>query len=153
MLVDIDQRGRRTMRAFLGEFDRVTLGVILAGIAIGAIWVALLDLGVVIAFIVLLIASIVLISRRRWIEIGLMLVAIGATAQLGYALFGAPAIPPPGTSGPEDLEIVAPGVAGLIMYGGIAMVLFVGAWDLWEGLRRERLDRAHRRRRRQMRES
>jgi hypothetical protein len=141
------------MRAFLGEFDRVTLGVTVAGIAIGAVWVALLDLGVVIAFAVLLVASIALITRRRWIEIGLMLVAIGATVQLGYALLGVPPLPPPGTGGPEDLEIVAPGVAGLLMYGGIVMVFIVGAWDLWEGLRRERLDREHRRRRRQMRES
>jgi hypothetical protein len=135
------------MRAFLGEFDRVTLGVAAAGVAIGTIWMALLDLGVVIAFATLLVGSIVLITRRRWIEIGLMLVAIGTTVQLGYALFGAPPPPSPGTAGPEDLELVAPGVAGLLTYGGIAMVVVVGAWDLWEGLRRERLDREHRRRR------
>ena len=135
------------MRAFLGEFDRVTLGVVAAGFAIGVVWVALLDLGVVIAFATLLVGSIVLISRRRWIEIGLLLVAIGATVQLGYAVFGAPPPPPPGSAGPEDLEFVAPGVAGLLTYGGVAMVVIVGAWDLWEGLRRERLDREHRRRR------
>lgn len=42
---------------------------------------------------------------------------------------------------------VATGVAGLVTYAGIALVVVVGAWDLWEGLRRERLDREHRKRR------
>lgn len=142
------------MRAFIGQFDQVSLGVVLSGAAIGAVWLIALDLGIAIAGITLLVGSVLLIVHHRWIEIGLLMFGIGLVVMSGYALFGpppeSPAVidpldaPVPGTI---VAEVFAPGIAGLLLIGGVAFTLVIAAWDLWEGLRRERLEARHRRRR------
>lgn len=142
------------MRAFIGQFDQVSLGVVLSGAAIGAVWLIALDLGIALAGITLLVGSVLLIVHHRWIEIGLLMIGIGLVVVSGYALFGPPPelpavidpldAPVPGTI---VAEVFAPGMAGLLLIGGVAFTLMVAAWDLWEGLRRERLEARHRRRR------
>jgi hypothetical protein len=38
-------------------------------------------------------------------------------------------------------------MGGLLLFAGIGLAVVVGAWDMWEARRRERLDVRHRRRR------
>lgn len=142
------------MRAFIGEFDRLSLGVSLLGAAIGAVWLLAMELGILLASITILVACVALIIHHRWIEIGLLMIAIGLVVVVGYRIFGAPSVPPavvdPITGAtPVPTEAFAPGMAGLILIGGLGLTAVVAAWDLWEGHRRERLDRRHRQRREQ----
>jgi hypothetical protein len=141
------------VRAFLGQFDGVSLGVFLLGTAIGAVWLVALDLGIVLAGIALLVGSVALIIHHRWIEIALLMIGVSLVVQVGYWIFGVPPEPPvvydPNSLGSFPAEVFAPGMAGIILLGGLAMGVVVGAWDMWEGRRRERLDERHRRRRAQ----
>jgi hypothetical protein len=142
------------MRAFVGQFDRVSLGVFGLGAAIGAVWLVALDLGVALAAVALLIGAVAFIIHHRWFEIGLLMIGIGLVVQVGYWIFGTPPEPPimldPAV--PDGLlampaEAFAPGMAGLILIGGVLVAVVVGTWDVLEGRRRERLDERHRRRR------
>lgn len=142
------------MRAFIGQFDRVSLGVFLMGAAIGVIWLVALDLGVAAAGITVVIASIMLIIHHRWIEIGLLMIGIGLVVCLGYWALGSPPPPPPVAFDPNSpasatisVELFAPGMAGLFLIGGVLMSVVIGVWDMSEARRRERLDRRHRERR------
>lgn len=143
------------MRAFLGQFDRVSLDVFLLGTAIGAVWLVALDLGIMLAGVSLLVGSVALIIHHRWIEIALLMIGIGLVVQLGYWIFGVPPEPPvvidpdvlEGYGAPIVAEVIAPGMAGLILVGGVVLGAVVGAWDLWDGRRRERLQERHNRRR------
>jgi hypothetical protein len=143
------------MRAFLGQFDRVSLGVFLVGAAIGAVWLVALDLGIVLAAIFLLVGSVALIIHHRWIEIALLMVGIGLVVQVGYWIFGAPPEPPividpdglDWYGAPIVAEVFAPGMSGLILAGGVILGIVVGGWDLSDGRRRERLEKRRRQRR------
>lgn len=141
------------MRAFIGQFDRVSLGIFLLGAAIGVVWLVALDLGVLLVALVLLIGSVALIIQHRWIEIGLLMVGIGLVVQVGYWVFGEPPEPPlvfdpnGGWYVPIAAEVYAPGMAGLLLFGGVVFTAVIGAWEMWEGRRRERLEERHRRRR------
>jgi len=143
------------MRAFIGQFDRVSVGVFALGAAIGAVWLVALDLGIALAGIALLVGSVALIIHHRWIEIALLMIGIGLVGQAGYWIFGAPPEPPvvvdpdvvDGYGVPVLAEVFAPGMAGVTLVGGVALAVVIGAWDMWEGRRRERLDKRHRRRR------
>jgi len=139
------------MRAFIGQFDRVSLGIFLLGAAIGVVWLVALDLGVLLVGLVLVIGSISLIVQHRWIEIGLLMVGIGLVVQVGYWIFGEPPEPPlvfdpnGGWYVPIAAEVYAPGMAGLLLFGGVTFTSVIAAWDMWEGRRRERLEERHRR--------
>ncbi|HEX7197631.1 MAG TPA: hypothetical protein VF364_12460 [Candidatus Limnocylindria bacterium] len=140
------------MRAFFGEFDRLSLGVVLIGASIGAVWLVAMNLGMLLASVAITVGCVTLIIRHRWIEIGLLMIAIGLVVVVGYGTFGPPPVPPPvvdpvsgGTTVPP--EVFGPGMAGLILIGGFGLTAVVATWDLWEGQRRERLDRRHRERR------
>ncbi len=141
------------MRAFIGQFDRVSLGIFLLGAAIDAVWLVALDLGVLLVALVLLIGSVALIIQHRWIEIGLLMVGIGLVVQVGYWIFGEPPEPPfvfdpnGGWHVPIAAEVYAPGMAGLLLFGGLIVTTVIAAWEIWEGRRRERLDERRRRRR------
>lgn len=147
------------MRAFAGQFDHVSLQVFGLGAAVGAVWLLALDLGMVLAGLTLLVGSVALITRHRWIEIALLMIGIGLVVMVGYAIVGAPAVPPPaeidlnipapnpGAYPSVVAEVFAPGMAGLILAGGVILGAVVGTWDLLEGRRRQRLDERHRRRR------
>lgn len=142
------------VRAFVAQFDRASLGVALLGAAIGLVWLVALDLGIAIAGITLLVGSIALIVHHRWIEIGLLMIGIGLVVAVGYAVLGPPPIPPqvidplnPPASLPIVAEVFAPGMAALILSGGLILTVAIGAWDVWEGRRRQRLDERHRQRR------
>lgn len=141
------------MRAFIGEFDRVSLLLFVLGAAIGVTWLISLDLGVAAAWITVVIGSIALIIHHRWIEIGLLMVGIGLVVQLGYWAFGSPP-PPPIVLGPEGLppgtisvERFAPGMAGLFLIGGAILTAAVGALDISDARRRHRLEGRRRLRR------
>jgi len=141
------------MRAFIGQFDRVSLGIFLLGAVIGAVWLVALDLGMLLVALVLVIGSVALIIKHRWIEIGLLMVGIGLVVQVGYWIFGVPPEPPPvfdpngGWYVPLAAEVYAPGMAGLLLFGGLIFTAVIAVWEIWEGRRRERLDERHRRRR------
>ena len=141
------------MRAFIGQFDSASLGVFMLGAAIGVVWLVALDLGVLLAALAILIGSVALIIHHRWIEIGLLMIGIGLVIQLGYWVFGEPREPPlvfdpiGGWYVPLAAEVFAPGMAGLLLFGGLIFSAVIGAWELWEGRRRQRLDERHRRRR------
>jgi len=145
--------GRRTLRAFIGEFDRVSAGIFLLGAAIGVVWLIALDLGVAAAWITVVIGSVALIIHHRWIEIGLLMIGIGLIVQLGYWAFGSPPAPPivldPNTpaSAFVPVEMFAPGMAGLFLIGGVLLCVVIGARDMSDARRRERLDMRHRERR------
>ena len=139
------------MRAFIGEFDRLSLGVTLCGAAIGALWLVSVDLGVLAAALALTIGGVVLIVRHRWIEIALLMMSISGVVLLGDVVLGGPPVPPARVAGyhvaPVATETMARGVAVLVLIGGVALGLVVGTWDFAEARRRERLDRRHRGRR------
>lgn len=141
------------MRAFIGQFDRVSLGVLLLGAAIGVVWLVALDLGVLLVGLALLIGSVTLIIHHRWIEIGLLMLGIGLVVQAGYWVFGEPPEPPlvfdpdGGWYMPLATEVYAPGMAGLLLVGGAIFTVVIGVWEVREGQRRKRLDRRHRERR------
>ncbi len=134
------------MRAFVGQFDRVSLGVVGLGVALGVIWLAAVDLGVALAGLVVIVAAISLIIHHRWVEIALLMIAVGVTVQVGYGIFGVPAVPQV-TGGFVPTEAYAPGLATLLWAAGLMLGAVVGAWDMWEARRRERLEARHRRRR------
>ena len=139
------------MRAFIGQFDRAALGILLLGAAIGVVWLVALDLGVVLAAVAVLIGSMTLIVRHRLIEIGLLMIGIGLVVQVGYWVFGQPPEPPIiyGSDGMPTIpaELFAPVMAALLLIGGVVFSVVVGAWEMWEGRRRQRLERSHRARR------
>jgi hypothetical protein len=143
------------MRAFVGQFDHVSLAVFGLGAGLGAVWLVALDLGMALAGLTLLVGSVALIVHHRWIEIALLMIGIGLVVTVGYWIFGAPPEPPlvldpdilEGYGAPIVAEVFAPGMAALILVGGVLLGAVVGAWDLWEGRRRQRLDERHRRRR------
>jgi hypothetical protein len=141
------------MRAFIGQFDRVSSEIFLLGAAIGVVWLVALDLGVLLAALAIVIGSVALIIHHRWIEIGLLMVGIGLVARVGYWIFGEPPEQPlvfdpiSGWYVPLATEVFAPGMAGLLLFGGAIFTLVIGIWEMREGRRRERLDRRHRERR------
>lgn len=140
------------MRAFIGQFDSVSRGVFGLGLAIGAVWLVLLDLGVILAVAALLVGSVVLITQGRWLDIGLLMIGIGLVVQVGYWILGPPepsAVIDNPAGLPEILpvELYAPGTAGLLLFGGLVYTIVVGAWELAEGRRRERLEARRARRR------
>ena len=138
------------MRAFVGQFDRVSLALFALGSGIGAVWLVALDLGMVLAATALVVGSIALVTRHRWIEIGLLMVGIGLVVQVGYWILGPPHEPPslpPELGGAIPPEVFAAGMAGLLLVGGLLLPTVVGVWDLWEARRRERLEASHERRR------
>ncbi|MEA2650922.1 MAG: hypothetical protein QOI85_643 [Chloroflexota bacterium] len=139
------------MRAFIGQFDRASLTILLLGAAIGVVWLVALDLGVVLAAVVVLVGSVTLIVRHRLIEIGLLMIGIGLVVQVGYSIFGPPPQPPI-IDDPDGMPVIpaalfAPLMGGLLLIGGVALCVVVGTWETWEGRRRERLERSHRARR------
>ena len=124
------------MRAFIGQFDRVSLGISLLGGGIGAVWLLAMDLGIALAAFTVLIGSVALIIHHRWIEIGLLMIGIGVVVVVGYWIFGAPPAPPlivdPVTGAiPVPTEVIAPGMAGLILIGGIGLAVVVGRGISW----------------------
>lgn len=142
------------MRAFIGNFDHVSLAVVGLGGLIGAVWLVALDLGLILAAVTLLIGTIVLITRHRWIEIGLLMTAIGLVTVAGYSLLGDPEPPPivrtPGLPSAYEaipVETFAPGMAWLLLVGGLALIVVIGAWDLSNARRRLRLEARHEARR------
>lgn len=141
------------MRAFIGQFDRVSVGIFLLGAAIGVVWLVALDLGLLLVALALLIGSVTLIIHHRWIEIGLLMSGIGLVVMVGYWAFGEPPEPPlvfdpnAGWYVPIAAEVYAPGMAGLLLFGGLIFTAVIAAWEIWEGRRRQRLDERHRRRR------
>ena len=121
------------MRAFFGEFDRLSLGVLLIGASIGAVWLVAMNLGMLLATIAITVGCVTLIIRHRWIEIGLLMIAIGLVVVVGYGIIGSPPVRPPsvdpvtgGTTVPP--EVFGPGMAGLILIGGFGLT--AGGGDL-----------------------
>ena len=115
------------MRAFIGQFDRASLGVFLLGAAIGAVWLVALDFGVLLAALAILIGSVALIIHHRWIEIGLLMFGIGLVVRSGIGCLESPGAAPRVRSNggwyvPIAAEVFAPGTAGLLLFGGLSSV-------------------------------
>jgi hypothetical protein len=113
------------MRSLLARLDRLSWIVIGVGVVVGLLWVLVLPLGIALSGIAGLFSLIVLGFRRRWLEIGLLLVAIGLVPLLAYRWFGAPLVD---GLGPDELsmELMAPGAAYVFFVIGLAITLAAG---------------------------
>lgn len=113
------------MRSLLARLDRLSWIVIGAGLVVGVLWVLVLPLGIALSGIAGLFSLIVLGFRGRWLEIGLLLVAIGVMPLLFYRWFGAPLVD---GLGPDELsmELMAPGAAYVFFVIGLAITLAAG---------------------------
>lgn len=132
------------MRAFVGQLDRFTLWVLLGGLALGALWLISLRLGIIASGFVVIVAPILFVTRHRWLEIGLLLVATGLVPSVSYQLFGGPPARPlldDGTTIP--VENYAHASAYVLVFLGTVVLLVTVVLDLLAARRRERLGRLH----------
>lgn len=115
------------MRSLLARLDRLSWITIGIGLFVGLVWVLVLPLGIALSGIVGLFSLIVLGFRQRWLEIGLLLVAIGVVPLLAYRWFGAPVVD---TLGANELsmELMAPGAAYVFFVIGLAIMIVAGLW-------------------------
>jgi hypothetical protein len=82
------------MRALGAGLDREVTVAGIAGIVIGAVWLAWTGPGFVLAWAALIAGVVAWILRRRWVEVGTFMLATGLVPALGYRIFGPPEVPP-----------------------------------------------------------
>ena len=113
------------MSSLLARLDRWSWIAIGAGVTVGLAWVLVLPVGIALSGIVGLFSLIVLGLRRRWLEIGLLLAAIGVMPLLAYRWFGAP---PVDSLGEDELsmELMAPGAAYVFFVIGLVVAMVGG---------------------------
>ncbi|HET8777534.1 MAG TPA: hypothetical protein VFN76_07735 [Candidatus Limnocylindria bacterium] len=137
------------MRTFVGELDRFTAVVVAIGSVVGLLWALILPVGIGLSGFVAAVGAMLLVIRRRWLEIGLLLLPIGLIPLVAYRWFGAPVVEAlPGDR--PSLELIAPGAAYLFFIVGLAVTMVAGWHDLRNAQRRERVEAAHAERRRRL---
>jgi hypothetical protein len=136
------------MQAFLGQLDRVTLAAGVVGALTGLLWIVNLPFGLAMTGLVAAIGTMLLVLNRRWLEVGVLLAAIGIVPSFAYRLSGPPPLPDPPPLTGTPAEVLAPGGAYFFLVAGIATIVVAGYFELRHGTRRERLaaERAERRR-------
>ena len=134
------------MRAFMGELDRTSLTALVVGLAIGAAWIVSLPAGFILTGVVLPIGAIILVIGRRWLEVGLLLAAIGIVPSVAYRVLGPPPLPVPMPETFTPPEILAPGGAYFLLLVGTIVVVVAASLEMRHGRRRERQEREHARR-------
>ena len=113
------------MRSLLLRLDRLTWICVAVGFVVGLVWVLVLPLGIALSGIVGLFSLIVLGLKRRWLEIGLLLLAIGFVPLLSYRWFGAPPVEGLGEN-ELSMELMAPGAAYVFFVIGLAITILAG---------------------------
>lgn len=136
------------MRAFLRQLDTETAVVAGVGVLIGLVWLASLPLGLALTGVVAPMGAILLVLRRRWIEIGILLAAMGLVPLLAYRAFGPPVVTAPLRDDVMPIELLAPGGAYFLLVAGVVVALVAGVLELQHGRGRERRGAAHSVRRR-----
>ena len=113
------------MRSLLRGFDRLTGTVVGIGLAVGLAWVLLLPLGIALSGVVAVLGTVLLAFRRRWLEIGLLLLSMGLVPLLAYRWFGAPVVAT--VSGDRlSMELMAPGAAYVFFVIGLGVAITAG---------------------------
>lgn len=134
------------MRAFMGELDRTSLIVLVVGLAVGAAWIVSLPAGLILTGVALPIGAIILVIGRRWLEVGLLLAAVGVVPSVAYRVFGPPPLPVPMPEAFTPPETLAPGGASFLLLVGMIVVVVAASGEMRHGRRRQRQEREHARR-------
>jgi Ni/Fe-hydrogenase subunit HybB-like protein len=127
------------MRAFLADLDREVVIAGVVGLVVGGAWLAWTGPGFLLACAALLGGAVAWIARRRWIEVGALMLAAGAVPAAGYRLVGPPDVPPRQLPDSVQIERFAPGTADLLVVAGIVSIAVVAVLTVREGRRRDRL--------------
>jgi hypothetical protein len=127
------------MRAFLADLDREVALAAIAGVVIGLIWLAWTGPGFVLAWSALVAGVLTWILRRRWLEVGVLLVTTAAVPAIGYRLLGPPAIRATVVPDVIPVEDFAPGAADLLVVTGLVSLAVVTILAVRDGRRREQL--------------
>jgi hypothetical protein len=117
------------MRTIPARLDRLSWVAVGAGLLVGIIWVLVLPLGIALSGIVGLFSLVVLGMKRRFLEIGLLLVGIGLVPLLAYRWFGAPLVDSLGEN-ELSLELMAPGAAYVFFVIGLAITVLAAVFVL-----------------------
>ena len=143
------------MGGLRSALDREVAVAGIAGIVIGALWLAWTRPGFVLAVATLIAGVVAWILRRRWVEVGTFMLATGLVPALGYRVFGPPEVPPrvaPDTGfGRFDtipVERFAAPVAELLVLVALVSLLvvtFIAARDAGDRARRVAAKEARRR--------
>ena len=129
------------MRGFLRQLDGLTGLVALLGALCGAVWIVSTGIGVSLTIVVLLLGTMLLLVRRRWIEIGVLFLVAGGLPALWYRLFGEP----PDTLRRDFLpiEAIAPGGATFLAIIGLVVLGVAGLAEFRDVSRREHQEARH----------
>jgi hypothetical protein len=111
------------MRSVIARIDGLTAATVVIGLLVGGLWLAVLPLGLAVSGLLVPVAALVLVVRRRWLEIGLVLGAIGIVPLLAYRLFGPPQVTPPFPEDVIPIELLAPGTAYIFFVLGIGVTV------------------------------
>ena len=131
------------------QLDSLSLAMALLGAVIGVALFISPTGGAVLFGVVAPAAALLLMIRDRWLEIGLMLLVMGAVASVGYAIGGLPPMPAASDAVPPG-ELFALMIAGVSLVGGvlltgIGIVLQIRQAQRVSRIRMERIER-HRQR-------
>jgi hypothetical protein len=128
------------MRAFLATLDRITMVAVVAGAAIGTLWLVNLPLGLAVTGIAAPLGVVLLVLRTRWLEAGAYVAGVGLVPSLAYRIGGPPPLPTPLPEDVAPIELMAPGAAYLFFVVGTIVIVVAIIFELRNGRRRERLD-------------
>jgi hypothetical protein len=141
------------MRAFLKDLDRSVLVALVAGLAIGIVWLIWTGPGFMLAWAVLVALVIGLLVRRRWLEVGALMIGAGLVPSVGYLLLGPPDPPPRVSVDALPVEYWAQSSAELLLIGGVVAFVVAAVFGITAGRRREAREAGHEARKRQRLES
>jgi hypothetical protein len=127
------------MRAFLADLDREVGIAGATGVLVGAVWLAWTGPGFLLACAMLLGGAVAWITRRRWVEVGTLMAAIGSVPAVGYRLVGLPDVPPRQLPDSIQIERFAPATADMLVIAGVISVTAAALVAVREGRRRDRL--------------
>ena len=136
------------MRGLFAQFDGVTWAATGTGLVTGLTWLVSLPVGLGLSGFVAPIGAILLVLRRRWLEVGLLATGIGLVPSLAYRWFGPPPIELPLREDLVPLELIAPSAAYLFLVIGLLTTFVIGIFELRDRRRRERQAARHDERRR-----
>jgi hypothetical protein len=125
------------MRTLLAELGGTTWAAVAVGLLVGALWLVSLPAALALSGLVAPIGAILLVTRRRWLDIGLLIAGIGIVPLVAYRLFGAPIVEPPFREDAVPVELLAPGTAYVLFVIGAAVLLVAGTFELRNARRRE----------------
>lgn len=131
------------------QLDGLSLAMALLGAMIGLALFITPAGGAVLFGVVAPAAALMLMIRDRWLEIGVMLLVMGAVASVGYAIGGLPPMPAARNAVPPGelfaVMVAAVSLGGGVLLTGIGVVLQIRQAQRVSRIRMERIER-HRQR-------